>query len=363
MNRAAFVAGGLALAAVVAPMVALQAAVPPLSVQQMVATGSMPKGVIRSPDGRTLYVANYGQIDRRNLGVYDASTLALQRNIDVPGIIVESAISPDGRTLYVSNFRRNSVQYLELATGRITREVNTGRHPKILVVSHDGRRLFAANWASRDVSEIDIASGTVTRTLQAGDNPRGMAISRAGKLYIANSTSDDIHVYEGATMAQSHRIPRVCRIPRHVTLSPDDSRLYISCLGAAVLAVMDTSNERIIRRVATVSGPKANDVSPDGRYVATADYNASGVTVVDTTDWSARSIEVPLMNRASGIVFAATGLRVIVTGWFDDHLYSVGIAGASPALSFARRDVLRTQRLRREYDSRSGENIAPTGRD
>lgn len=348
---------GLCVATIGAPWLALDAAVPPLSVQQMVATGAMPKGVIRAPDGRTLYVANYGQLDRRNLGVYDASTLALQRTIDVPGIIVESAISPDGRTLYVSNFRRNSVQYLDLASGRITREVTTGRHPKILVVSHDGRRLFAANWASRDVSEIEVASGSVTRTLAAGDNPRGMAISRSGRLYIANSTSDDIHVYEGATMAQSHRIPRVCRIPRHLTLSPDDSRLYISCLGASTLAVMDTSTEQVVRRVRTVSGPKANDVSPDGRYVATADYNASGVTVVDTSDWSARSIEVPLMNRASGIVFAATGLRVIVTGWFDDHLYAVGLATDAPALSFARRDVRRTQRLRREYDSRSGESV------
>jgi YVTN family beta-propeller protein len=363
MSRTAVAAVFVAVVGVSAPLLAIDAAVPPLSVQQMVATGSMPKGVIRSPDGRTLYVANYGQIDRRNLGVYDANTLALQRNIDVPGIIVESAISPDGRTLYVSNFRRNSVQYLDLASGRVTREVNTGQHPKILVVSHDGRRLFAANWASRDVSEIDVATGAVTRTLNAGDNPRGMAISRSGKLYIANSTSDDIHVYEGATMAQTHRLSRVCRIPRHITLSPDDSRLYISCLGAAVLAVMNTSTERVERRIRTVSGPKANDVSPDGRYVATADYNASGVTVIDTTDWSSRSIDVPLMNRASGIVFAASGLRVIVTGWFDDHLFSVGVAGAAPALTFARRDVQRTQRLRREYDSRSGESVSSSGRE
>jgi YVTN family beta-propeller protein len=341
----------------IAPLWVSDAAVPPLSVQQMVSTGAMPKGVIRSPDGRTLYVANYGQLDRRNLGVYDAQTLALSRTIDVPGIIVESAISPDGRTLYVSNFRRNSVQYLDLASGRITREVNTGRHPKILVVSHDGRRLFAANWASRDVSEIDVATGAVTRTLSAGDNPRGMAITRAGRLYIANSTSDDIHVYEGANMERSHRIARVCRIPRHVTLSPDESRLYVSCLGVGTLAVMDTSTERVVRSIQTQSGPKANDVSPDGRYVATADYNASGVTIIDTTDWSSRSIDVPLMNRASGIVFAAQGLRVIVTGWFDDHLYSVGVAGAAPALTFRRRDVERTQRLRREYDSRSGESV------
>jgi YVTN family beta-propeller protein len=345
-----------------APYTAATATVPRLAVQQSVETGSMPKGVIRSPDGHTLYVANYGQLDRGNLGVYDATTLVRQRLIDIPGIIVESAISPDGRTLYVSNFRRNSVQYVDLATGQVRREISTGQHPKILVISPDGTRLFAANWASRNVTEINVATGTVTRTLNAGDNPRGMAFSHAGKLYIANSTSDDIDVYEGPTLEQHHRIARTCRIPRHITLSPDDSRLYISCLGASVLAVMSTSTERIERVITTQSGPKANDVSPDGRYVATADYNASGVTVIDTSDWSVRSLVIPTMNRASGLVFAATGLRVIVTGWFDDHLYSVGVEGAAPSLSFSRSQIARTLRQRREYDSRSGEHIEPSRR-
>ncbi len=352
----------LSFAISLSPFTAATATVPRLTVQQSVETGSMPKGVIRSPDGRTLYVANYGQLDRGNLGVYDATTLVRQRLIDVPGIIVESAISPNGRVLYVSNFRRNSVQYLDLQSGLVTREITTGQHPKILVISPDGTRLFAANWASRNVTEINVATGTVTRTLNAGDNPRGMAFSRAGKLYIANSTSDDIDVYEGPTLAQHHRIARTCRIPRHITLSPDESRLYISCLGASVLAVLNTTTERIERAITTQSGPKANDVSPDGRYVATADYNASGVTIIDTTDWSSRSIEIPTMNRASGLVFAATGLRVIVTGWFDDHLYSVGVEGAQPGLTFTRSQIRRTLRQRRDYDSRSGEHIEPTSR-
>lgn len=333
------------------------ATVPRISVQQSALTGAMPKGIIASPDGRYLYVANYGQLDTRNIGVYDARTLALVSHIDVPGIVVESAISPDGRTLYVSNFRRNSVQFIDLASRRVTREVRVGQHPKILVVSHDGRRLFAANWASRNVSEVDTRTGAVVRTLAAGDNPRGMAISREGRLYIANSTSHEIEVYEGPNMEQHHRITRVCRIPRHITLAPDGSRLYVSCLSGGYLGVMNTQTERIERMIRTRSGPKANDVSPDGRYVVTADYNGNGVTLIDTTDWSSRSLEIPTMNRASGVVFTHDGMRAVVTGWFDDHLYTVDVEGRAPALRFTPTDIARTERLRREYDSQAGEHI------
>src|SRR4051812_41623326 len=83
-------------------------AVPPeIAVLQGVSTGSMPKGATLSPDGTRVYVANYGQANRRNITVYDSTTLALLDTIDVPGIVVETAISPDGHTLYASNFRRD----------------------------------------------------------------------------------------------------------------------------------------------------------------------------------------------------------------------------------------------------------------
>lgn len=338
------------------PLTPLYAVVPRLAVQQTVGTGSMPKGVSIAPDGARLYVSNYGQADRNNVGIYDARTLSLVGQIDVPGIVVETAVSPDGRTLYASNFRRNSVQFIDLATRAVTREVTVGQHPKIVVLSRDGRRLFAANWSSRNVTEVDPATGAVVRTLAAGENPRGMAITRAGRLYIANSSGHSIDVYEGASMERHHTIQPVCRIPRHLTLSPDDNLLYISCLGGGVLAAMNTTSERVNHAISTPTGPKANDVSPDGRYVVTADYNASGVTLIDTTDWSSRSLEIPVMNRASGVVFTRDGLRVVVTGWFDDHLYAVGVAGAAPALRFLPSEVERTLRRRREYDSRSGEN-------
>ena len=332
---------------------------PRIEVQRVGLTGSMPKGVSISPDGNRLYVSNYGQLDHDNVSIFDAHTLAPIARIDVPGIVVETAVSPDGLTLYASNFRRNSVQFIDLATLRVSREVPAGDHPKIVVLSRDGHRLFAANWGSRNVTEIDTVSGTVVRTLAAEENPRGMAITNAGRLYIANSTSDSIDIYEGPTMATHTRLPHVCRIPRHLNLSPDDSLLYVSCLGAATLTVLDTSTQRVVHRISVASGPRGNDVSPDGRYVATADYNASTVTLVDTTDWSTREVAIPTMDRASGVVFAhdATNVRFFVTGWYDDHLFEIGTAGmgSGPPYHPRRREIARTLESRAYHTANPAE--------
>jgi YVTN family beta-propeller protein len=346
----------LLLAALALTAAPLALATPPaIEVQRVGATGSMPKGVCISPDGHRLYVANYGQRDHNNVSIFDADTMALAGHIDVPGIVVESAVSPDGRTLYVSNFTRNSVQFIDLATSAVTREVTAGQHPKIVVLSRDGRRLFAANWASRNVTEIDTSTGAVVRTLAAEENPRGMAITSAGRLYVANSTSDSVEIYEGAQMETHRRLQHVCRIPRHLSLSPDDSRLYVSCLGAGTVEVLDTATNHHVHTVYVASGPKSNAVSPDGRYVAAADYNASSVTLIDTTDWSRREIEVPTMDRASGIVFAHDGVRFFVTGWFDDHLYEIGVHGAAPRFHPTPREIARTLESRQYHNGRSGE--------
>src|SRR5579871_3633608 len=67
---------------------------PKIDVQSAAPTGSLPKGVTLSPDGRRLFVTNYGLKDHGNITVYDAADLKKLDTVDVPGVVVESAISP-----------------------------------------------------------------------------------------------------------------------------------------------------------------------------------------------------------------------------------------------------------------------------
>ncbi len=297
---------------------------PALVVQDRALTGSLPKGVSISPDGATLYVTNYGNTRGDNVGVYDVATLRRTAWVYLPGVAVESAVSPDGRRLYVSDFRDAVVHFVRLRDRRTLRSVAVGRHPKVLALTHDGARLFAANWSGRSVSEVDTATGAVVRTLPAGHSPRGLAVARDGTLYVANFHSDSLDVFAGPERAERRRVEGVCHVPRHLALSPDERRLYVSCLGDDALVVLDARTLAVERRVPVGDAPKAVDVSADGRVVATADYGGSTVTLVDTVDWSTRSVGLPTMDHASGTVAARAGHRFFVTGWYDNHVYAVG---------------------------------------
>jgi YVTN family beta-propeller protein len=301
---------------------------PNVEVQEVADTGVMPKGASLSPDGSRFYVTNFGQENLKNITVYDTQTLRLIDTINVPGIVVESVLSPDGTTIYASNFQRDSVQLIDVATKKVTREIPTGSHPKILAMSQDGAMLFAANWTGDSVTQIDPATGTVLRTFKAGRHPRGTVVTKSGTLFIANFDGASIDVYTGSEFAEHHRIT-ACRIPRHLALSPDESLLFISCFHDSTLHVMDVATEKIIHRVPIGSSPKSVEVSRDGKFVWTADYGkeTNSVSVVDTTDWTARVFTVPGMDRGSGIAVMPDGQHALVTGWFDDHVYLVGFEG------------------------------------
>jgi YVTN family beta-propeller protein len=301
---------------------------PNLEVQEVADTGSMPKGAILSPDGLRFFVTNFGMANGHNITVFDSKTLALVDTIHLPGIVVESVLSSDGATLYASNFTRNTVQVIDVKTHHVKREFPAGMHPKVLVLSKDNSTLFAANWTGNSVTEVDLASGKVVRTLPTGLHPRGMALTSAGVLYVANFDAASIDVYDGPDLRHYHRL-EVCRIPRHLALSPDEKTLYISCYHDSELHALDVATEQVTHKVAIGINPKSIEVSRDGRYVYSADYGeqAHGVSVVDTSDWTARVFSVPGMDRGSGIAIAPDGCHALVTGWFDNHVYLVGFEG------------------------------------
>ena len=301
---------------------------PQLEVQAVAATGSMPKGVSLSPDTKRAYVTNFGQSNGHNIEIVDAQSLTHLDTIDLPGNVVESVLSPDGTTIFASNFIRNSVQFIDVKTKRVTKEIPTGAHPKILVLSPDGKQLFAANWSGDSVTQIDVATARVVRTLPAGKNPRGMVMTKGGTLYVANFNGESIDVFKGAALTERHRFA-ACAIPRHLTLTVDEKLLIVSCYHDSMLHAIDVSSEKVVHQLHVGSSPKSIEVSRDGRWIWSADYGkeTNSVTVVDTEDWTARVFAVPGMDHGSGLTIYPDGKHALVTGWYDNHVYLVGFEG------------------------------------
>ena len=304
---------------------------PALHVVQQVRTGVQPKSVEVSPDGRFVWVCNFGRAGADNVFVYDAETLAHVGTVAFEGNAVETAFNADGSIAYVSNFRRGVVEVVDTSTYAVTHEIEVGANPKFMVVSPDGARLYVALYSQQRVAIVDLATRTVTRRIRTGRQPRGMAMRPDGSVLIASFRGDMIQLVD-ADGDEQKRFD-TCPYPRHLQLDPNDpDRVFVTCTLNSI-GVYDVARGRRVLISPTGRNPRSLGLSRDGRWAATANFHGSDVSLLDAANRTHRTSEVPGADQLVGLAVHATDtrLRVFATSWNNATLFVLEPRGALPA--------------------------------
>ncbi len=304
---------------------------PELMVSQVVATGVQPKSVNVSPDGTRVVVCNFGFADHDNVFVYDAMTLDRVGVLTFTGNAVETVFTRDGHTLYVSNFRQHVVEVFDFAScGAATTtspcaltpraEIGTAGHPKFMALSPDERTLYVADWGAAAVSVVDTTTFQEVRRLPTERHPRGLVVRPDGTLLAAAFDGNVIHVFPPGASHESARW-ETCEYPRHLLLSPDAATLYVTC-SLGTLGFYDAQTGRRFGIGSLHRNPRTIDISHDGRWVASANFGSSDVSVVDTVSHLHRSHEVPGADQIVGLaIHPGPALRIYATSWRTGQLF------------------------------------------
>jgi len=85
-------------------------------------------------------------------------------------------VSPDGKKVFVANGRGNSVSVIDAETYQILTTIPVGNRVWGLGITTDGKKIYAANGLSNDVSVIDTELNRVVKTIASGDGPWGVGI-------------------------------------------------------------------------------------------------------------------------------------------------------------------------------------------
>lgn len=304
---------------------------PALTVTQTAETGSMPKAVVVSPDGKHLVVTNFGFWTKKNVYWYDPATLKKIDQTDFDekdGNAVEAVFSPDSKIVYVSNFNGNNIKVIDTATRKVTKTVDVGLRPKITILSKDGTKMMVANWDSYSATIYETKDFKQLYKLKANEHPRGIAITNSGKAYIAGFEGDELDIYDGEGFA-NHKKIKACKHVRHMTLSPDEKTLYLSCYYLGQLGVWDVATDKMKKLVQIGQEPKSSAVSTDGKWVFIANFGApdnDSISVVDTTDWTQRFVKVPKMDQGCGLTLAPDQKTVWVTGWNSRTVHAIDVS-------------------------------------
>jgi YVTN family beta-propeller protein len=206
--------------------------------------GALTAGVTVSADGKQIYAVN---MEDDSVSVVDASSrkVLFDLKLFTPGSRVPKGEYPywvsahgtaNGETdkLFISSIRDGQVVSLA-KTGR-QNVIDLGGEPGKMLMSRDGSRLYVANTNRDEIDEIDTGSERLMRRISVlrpgyryhGANPNSLALTSKGRtLYVTLGGENSVAVIDVASGMVAGRIPTGW-YPTSVTLSNDDSRLFIA---------------------------------------------------------------------------------------------------------------------------------------
>jgi YVTN family beta-propeller protein len=216
-------------------------AVRPPRVMATVAVGLGPLGVAVRPDGKEVYVTNFGT-DNPALGdvgntisVIKTASNKVIATITVGKFPAGVAFTPDGRRAYVTNRGDNTVSVIDTKTRTVRTTVPVQYKPANVAITPDGRHAYVTNFGDpiprpgTTVSVIDTTTDMVVATIPGvGPGPLGVAVTPDGAyVYVVNVLSDNVSVIETATNTVVATVAVGPR-PRAVAITPDGAHAYVT---------------------------------------------------------------------------------------------------------------------------------------
>jgi YVTN family beta-propeller protein len=326
-----------------------------------VPVGSLPSGLLASADGRFAYVVNHGGAadqDAINHGQHalfqhghrgTVTIVDIRRALSTPAQAaiatidsggfgpVGAALAPDRRRLFVTNsegdlavsgptpateFGGHTIamldheQALRNPRAALIATIDLGsapdpvtkclRNPNAILLSRDGKLAFTADGGGNEISVVDLDARSVLHRVKVGDGPWGMAMLPGGDVLVA---------------ANRERCPAGDKDPEGNSVSfVDLAKAAAKDPKAEMARVLVGTNDP-----AKPSRPFGLAASPDGRWVAVANFRTNNVSLLDVAKALADAAgaevgRVPLKRadgqqaRPRGIAFSPDGNYLVVSG-------------------------------------------------
>jgi len=232
-----------------------------LSQGKPVAAGVGPAGVVASPDGRFLYVADVDGGQMLVYGVGKSGELTALQTVQANGDPFGLAMAPDGRTLYATAPATDPVPGQEPEPdqvavfpvgpdGRLGRQVSVttpgGKHPRSVAVSPDGRFVYVTNGLRDPAVPGTLAVFAVTgdgtlplkllTSIEIGRFGAGITISPDGRfLYAESQATNQVRGYRRGADGLLTEVPGSPFAspddPEGIVITPDAQNIYVGATG------------------------------------------------------------------------------------------------------------------------------------
>lgn len=155
-------------------------------------------------------------------------------------------VSPSGQRIYVANNNDGSVSIIDAATNTVDGlPITVSGHPRALALSPNGARLYATN-SNNKVYVIDTVARNVLTSV-AVNSPLGIAIDPSGaRAYVADSADGAIVVIDMATNLVVGSPITVGSGPLAVAVNTTGTRVFVCNFAGTTVSAIDTVTNMVI---------------------------------------------------------------------------------------------------------------------
>lgn len=202
---------------------------------------------------------------------------------------------PSSRIL-VANQDQSTLQFFDLATGRLLKEVPTLQRPHEIVldrqrnlayvsISYRDGHLYNYKTPSHEIQVIDLDKMQIAETIDLTPHwgPHGMALHPTSNLlYVTcESNGGELIAVDLRKKAVVGSVKLEARHPHWVALVPSRNKAYTANKETPHVSVVDLNERKLLKKIPAPNGTEGIIATGDGRYVFAGVQKGNDLLVID----------------------------------------------------------------------------------
>ncbi len=187
-----------------------------------------------STDGTLLAAANR---DNGTVSIVDVATGKVLREVAVGKKTEGATFLGESHSVAATAYADDLITLFDADSGAVLKTIPVFDEPYGIVSTRDGSKIYATLEYPGQVVEIDPAAGTITRTIAAGEYPRGIALSGdEGRLYVTEYYSGSVLAIDLASGTIADRWPGLAseNLARQIAVHPRRPKAYVPHIRSRV---------------------------------------------------------------------------------------------------------------------------------
>src|SRR5215213_814338 len=253
-----------------------------------VPVGEYPHEVVLSADGKTAYVANYGQqTPGSSLSVIDLEAKKEIRRVDLTPLLRPHGLVETGGKIYFTSETSRVIGRYDPATNRVDWLMGTGQNGShMIVVTPDQKRMYTANIGSNSVTAFEFQN-------------------------VPPAASRITHIAVG-------------KQPEAIDLSPDGREVWVGLNKEGAIDIVDTTTNKFKEKIKLGERPYRVCFTPDGKYVLATVPDTKEIIVLDAATRK-ETRRMKLESTPLGIVFSKDSRTAFVSAVEQDYVLKIDL--------------------------------------